>query len=69
MDIENFKIFLNIFQKFGKNFQKIFQKIFKNFLKIVLNLVKLLKTSKKFITNFTDLLEILRNLQNKDMKN
>ena len=60
---------MNIFQKFGKNFQKIFQKIFKNLKKIVLNLVKLLKTSKKnFITNFTDLLEILRNLQNKDMK-
>ena len=33
-----------------------------------LNLVKLLKSSKQFISNFTERLEILRNLQNTDMK-
>ena len=33
-----------------------------------LNLVKLLKTSKQFISNFTERLEILGNLQNTDMK-
>ena len=39
-------------------------KSFLNFL----NSVKLLETSKNFITNFTERLEIIRNVQNMDMK-
>ena len=56
---EKIQIFLNIFKKIGKSFQKIFK---------IFYLVKLLKPSKQFISNFTERLEILRNLQNTDMK-
>ena len=50
-------------KKIGKSFQKICKNL-QNFLK----LVKLLKTSKQFISNFTERLEIIRNLQNTGMK-
>ena len=39
------------------------------FNKYFLNFGKLLETSKNFITNFTECLDILRNLLNTDMKN